>query len=204
MGKKHDKDGIMIIIAGGKKKSKMNKGGAGVALPKSIEEATKNMSDKELFQKSRELRRRNQIKASNKLLDILDERSDNTTRDKTSPLKEEKEVTSPKSRPRKMASTDARIGIQQENEVLKLMKKGMSEEEAIKIVLEKEGKQVNKGGAITKKVKRVKMAYGGMASGKKHMYAAAKGMVVDNPGLKALRASGPKGMEAYNKITGKT
>ncbi len=46
------------------------------------------------------------------------------------------------------------------------------------------------------------MAYGGMAGGKKHMYVAG-GSVQDNPGLLALKASGPKGMEAYNKITGK-
>ena len=45
-----------------------------------------------------------------------------------------------------------------------------------------------------------KMAYGGMSGGKKHMYVAG-GNVTDNPGLKALRESGPKGMEAYNKIT---
>ncbi len=45
-----------------------------------------------------------------------------------------------------------------------------------------------------------KMAYGGMSGGKKHMYVAG-GNVTDNPGLKALRASGSKGMEAYNKIT---
>jgi len=43
------------------------------------------------------------------------------------------------------------------------------------------------------------MAYGGMAGGKKHMYAAG-GMVKDNPGLKALKAASPT---AYNKITGK-
>ena len=49
--------------------------------------------------------------------------------------------------------------------------------------------------------KKAEMAYGGMSGGKKHMYAAG-GMVQDNPGLKALRASGPKGMEAYKKITG--
>ena len=48
------------------------------------------------------------------------------------------------------------------------------------------------------------MAYGGMANGKKHMYAASKGMVVENPGLRALKASGPKGAEAYEKITGKS
>lgn len=52
-----------------------------------------------------------------------------------------------------------------------------------------------------KKMKKAEMAYGGMANGKKHMYSAG-GNVTDNPGLKALKASGPKGMEAYNKITG--
>ena len=46
-----------------------------------------------------------------------------------------------------------------------------------------------------------KMAYGGMSGGKKHMYVAG-GNVTDNPGLKALRESGSKGMEAYEKITG--
>ena len=44
------------------------------------------------------------------------------------------------------------------------------------------------------------MAYGGMVKGKKHMYAAG-GMVKDNAGLTALKNSGPKGMEAYKKIT---
>lgn len=52
-----------------------------------------------------------------------------------------------------------------------------------------------------KKMKKAEMAYGGMANGKKHMYSGG-GSVSDNPGLKALKASGPKGMEAYNKITG--
>jgi len=52
-----------------------------------------------------------------------------------------------------------------------------------------------------KKKKKAEMAYGGMSGGKKHMYSAG-GSVTDNPGLKALRASGPGGMEAYNKITG--
>lgn len=53
-----------------------------------------------------------------------------------------------------------------------------------------------------KKMKKAEMMAGGMAYGKKHMYAAG-GSVTENPGLKALKASGPKGMEAYNKITGK-
>lgn len=46
---------------------------------------------------------------------------------------------------------------------------------------------------------KTKMAYGGMAGGKKHMYTAG-GMVKDNPGLKALKKASP---EAYKKITGK-
>ena len=50
-----------------------------------------------------------------------------------------------------------------------------------------------------KKNKKPQMMRGGMANGKEHMYAAG-GSVSD--GLKALKASGPKGLEAYNKITG--
>ena len=58
-----------------------------------------------------------------------------------------------------------------------------------------------------KKIKEMKkeksgMAYGGMSGGKRHMYVAG-GSVTDNPGLKALRNSGPQGMVAYQKITGK-
>ena len=45
------------------------------------------------------------------------------------------------------------------------------------------------------------MMYGGSVGGKKHMYSGG-GSVTDNAGLRALKASGPKGMEAYNKITG--
>ena len=55
--------------------------------------------------------------------------------------------------------------------------------------------EMNKGGMTKKKTA---MMRGGMANGKQHMYAAG-GMV--NDGLKALKASGPKGLEAYNKIT---
>lgn len=58
------------------------------------------------------------------------------------------------------------------------------------------------GMAEVKKGKKAEMAYGGMSGGKKHMYAAG-GSVTDNPGLRALKASGPKGLEAYKKITGK-
>lgn len=49
---------------------------------------------------------------------------------------------------------------------------------------------------------KAKMNKGGMANGKMHMYTGG-GAVTDNAGLRALKASGPKGMEAYNKITGK-
>ena len=47
--------------------------------------------------------------------------------------------------------------------------------------------------------KKPQMMRGGMANGKEHMYAAGGSV---NDGLKALKASGPKGLEAYNKITG--
>ena len=48
---------------------------------------------------------------------------------------------------------------------------------------------------------KTKMAYGGMANGKKHMYLAPGGVVKDNPGLLALRNSGDKGKEAFMRIT---
>jgi len=77
-------------------------------------------------------------------------------------------------------------------------KKGMAI--IISIMDKKDMKKKKKmmGGGYSKKAE---MAYGGSVKGKKHMYAAG-GSVTDNPGLKALRASGPSGMEAYNKITG--
>ena len=49
-----------------------------------------------------------------------------------------------------------------------------------------------------KKLAKAQMAEGGMAYGKKHMYAAG-GSVTMNPGLKALKKASP---EAFNKITG--
>jgi len=55
--------------------------------------------------------------------------------------------------------------------------------------------EIKKGKAMKKD--KSKMMRGGMANGKEHMYAA--GGVV-NDGLKALKASGPKGLEAFNKI----
>ena len=53
-----------------------------------------------------------------------------------------------------------------------------------------------------KNKKKLEMMRGGMANKKPHMYLS-KGGVTDNAGLRALKASGPAGMEAYNKITGK-
>jgi len=47
------------------------------------------------------------------------------------------------------------------------------------------------------KGKKTEMMYGGMASGKKHMYSGG-GSVTDNAGLRALKMASP---EAYNKIT---
>tara|TARA_R100001509_G_scaffold41100_1_gene22009 strand:- start:267 stop:656 length:390 start_codon:yes stop_codon:yes gene_type:complete len=56
--------------------------------------------------------------------------------------------------------------------------------------------QNNARGGMAKKAQMMK---GGMANGKMHMYSAG-GAVQDNAGLRALRASGPKGRAAYNKI----
>lgn len=77
------------------------------------------------------------------------------------------------------------------------------------------GRKMKKGGMPTKKVpvisigigmaefpkgkKKAQMMRGGMANGKPHMYSNG-GSVTDNAGLRALKASGPKGLEAYNKI----
>lgn len=57
-------------------------------------------------------------------------------------------------------------------------------------------KQNNARGGMAKKAQMMK---GGMANGKVHMYSGG-GSVQDNAGLRALRASGPKGRSAYNKI----
>ena len=76
---------------------------------------------------------------------------------------------------------------------IKMAKKGKGMAIIISIMDKKDMKKMKK--------KKAEMAYGGMSGGKKHMYSAG-GSVTDNPGLKALKASGPKGLEAYNKITG--
>lgn len=55
---------------------------------------------------------------------------------------------------------------------------------------------------IKKAQNKAEMMKGGMANGKMHMYSAG-GSVTDNAGLRALKASGPKGLKAYNKITGR-
>lgn len=67
---------------------------------------------------------------------------------------------------------------------------------------EKALKRGKKTAEAKRKITKAEMAYGGMANGKKHMYSGG-GAVTDNAGLRALKASGPKGMEAYKNITGK-
>tara|TARA_E500000318_G_scaffold8320_1_gene7578 strand:- start:56 stop:424 length:369 start_codon:yes stop_codon:yes gene_type:complete len=67
---------------------------------------------------------------------------------------------------------------------------------------EKALKRGKKTAEAKRKMTKAEMAYGGMANGKKHMYSGG-GAVTDNAGLRALKASGPKGMEAYKNITGK-
>ena len=73
-----------------------------------------------------------------------------------------------------------------------------STERSDRMLIEKAKNNKARGGMP----KKAQMMRGGMANGKMHMYAAG-GSVTENPGLKALKASGPKGMQAYNKITGK-
>lgn len=65
----------------------------------------------------------------------------------------------------------------------------------------KEEKKSKMGGMV-KKPKKAEMRMGGMANGKKHMYLS-EGGVVDNAGLRALKASGPGGRKAYKQITGR-
>ena len=52
------------------------------------------------------------------------------------------------------------------------------------------------GGSPKGKMKKPEMAYGGMAGGKKHMYAGG-GSVTDNAGLRALKMASPS---AYANI----
>lgn len=57
-----------------------------------------------------------------------------------------------------------------------------------------------RGSSVMKTEKKAQMAYGGTVNGKRHMYSAG-GSVQANKGLLALKKSGPKGLDAYNKIT---
>jgi len=72
------------------------------------------------------------------------------------------------------------------------MKDSKNKKGGIAIIISMMGKKP-KG----KKNKKTEMMYGGMASGKKHMYSGG-GSVTDNAGLRALKVASP---EAYNKIT---
>ena len=76
---------------------------------------------------------------------------------------------------------------------------GMSKKKKVPVI------SVSVGMAEMPKGKKgpMKMAAGGMANGKPHMYLSNGGSVQDNAGLLALKASGPKGLEAYNKIKAK-
>lgn len=76
---------------------------------------------------------------------------------------------------------------------------GMSKKKKVPVI------SVSVGMAEMPKGKKgpMKMASGGMANGKPHMYLSNGGSVKDNAGLIALKNSGPKGMEAYNKIKSK-
>ena len=55
-----------------------------------------------------------------------------------------------------------------------------------------------KRGSSVMKSEKAQMAYGGTVNGKRHMYSAGGSV---NKGLLALKKSGPKGLETYNKIT---
>ena len=77
----------------------------------------------------------------------------------------------------------------------KMNKGGMSKKDKVPVIT------IGVGMAeFPKSKKKTQMMRGGMANGKPHMYLS-NGGVVDNAGLRALKASGPKGLEAYNKIT---
>jgi hypothetical protein len=124
---------------------------------------------------------------------ILDKFSGSMSRAKKAAAKKAlKDMPLPKSKPtkaeRKKAADDAKA-----EALMTSLEKRASKE--ISAEREKLGLKNNKGGYI----KKTQMAYGGMAGGKKHMYAAG-GSVTENPGLKALKKASP---QAYNKITSK-
>ena len=82
---------------------------------------------------------------------------------------------------------------------------GPSLRRAIKFEKKQKDKEATKRSdrmLIKKAQNKAEMMKGGMANGKMHMYSAG-GSVTDNAGLRALKASGPKGLKAYNKITGR-
>lgn len=84
----------------------------------------------------------------------------------------------------------------------KLLRAAKRREEAPKEQAAAKRKITKAEGKITKAEGKTKMMRGGMANKKEHFYVAG-GAVTDNAGLRALKNSGPKGMEAYKKITGK-
>lgn len=104
---------------------------------------------------------------------------------------------------RNMLNKDSGYSANEVRSVLAEMKsRGLPTPPAKMVTGGRKAKDVDVTLPTPKPKKKVAMMRGGMANGKVHMYAAG-GSVTENPGLKALKASGPKGMEAYNKITGK-
>jgi hypothetical protein len=102
---------------------------------------------------------------------------------------------------RNMLNKDSGYSANEVRSVLAEMKsRGLPTPPAKMVTGGRKAKDVDVTLPTPKPKKKTAMMRGGMANGKQHMYAAG-GMV--NDGLKALKASGPKGLEAYNKITGK-
>lgn len=99
----------------------------------------------------------------------------------------------------KQQVSNAKSKLDNPKESVQMNKGGMSKKKKVPVI------SVSVGMAEMPKGKKgpMKMAAGGMANGKPHMYLSNGGSVQDNAGLLALKASGPKGLEAYNKIKGK-
>ena len=141
-------------------------------------------SVKDVQKKMMEYGRKNPDKSEAEIVEMF---SGSMSRAKNAEAKQKlKDMPLSKSKPtkkqRKKAADDAKA-----EALMKRLEKAASKE------IEEEGAKLG----LMKNKKKTEMAYGGMAGGKKHMYAAG-GMV--NDGLKALKKASP---EAYNKITGK-
>ena len=110
-----------------------------------------------------------------------------------------REITENPSEYTKQQVSNAKRKLDSPKESVPMNKGGMSKKKNVPVIA------ISVGMADMPKGKKgpAKMAKGGMANGKPHMYLSNGGSVKDNAGLIALKNSGPKGMEAYNKIKGK-